>query len=143
MPNATRRVCDFPECSKGEPDPDGTPTPYATPVGLHTKDEVSQDLCDHVFRAHELPLRHAEAAVAKVKADTEKIQAETARVVADSPAPEAQRPAAPSPAVGPAPSQGDRRDRIPRPQVDEGISQSDWEFFISQWARYVKGTGLS
>ena len=100
-------MCNFPECSKGEPDNDGNLTPYVTPVGLKTKDEVSGDL-----RAHELPLRHAEAAVAKVKADTEKIQAETARVVADRPVPETQRPAAPQPAVGPAPSQGERRDRI-------------------------------
>ena len=36
----------------------------------------------------------------------------------------------------------DRRDRIPRPQVDEGISQSDWNFFSSQWSHYIKGTGL-
>ena len=73
MPNATRRVCDFPECDKGVPDEDGNATPYATPVGLQTRDEVSTDLQGHVFRAHELPLRHAEAAVAKVRAETEKI----------------------------------------------------------------------
>ena len=27
--------------------------------------------------------------------------------------------------------------------MDEGISQSDWNFFTSQWSRYVKGTGLT
>ena len=82
MPHATRRGCDFPGCDRGEPDADGNATPYATSEGLHTRDEVSTDLQGHVFRAHELLLRHAEAAVAKVQADTEKIQAETARVVA-------------------------------------------------------------
>ena len=36
----------------------------------------------------------------------------------------------------------DRQDRIPRPQVDENINQSDWLFLKSQWERYVRGTGL-
>ena len=142
MPNATRQVRDFPECSKGEPDDDGSATPYATPAGLQTKDEISQDLRDHVFRAHKLPLRHAEAAVQKVKADTEKIQAKTVRTVANRSAPEPvqQRVAPPLPHQGHV--QRDRRDRIPRPQVDEGIGQSDWNFFVSHYARYVKGTDL-
>ena len=146
MPNATRWVCDFPDCNKGEPDSDGNPTPYATPAGLHTRDEVSQDLSDHVFWAHELPLRHSEAAVQKVKADTAKIEAETAQLVANRPVPEpvVQQAAPQQASQGPGHGrgQGDRRDRIPRPQVDEGIGQSDWNFFVSQWARYVKGTGF-
>ena len=130
MPNATRKICDFPECDKGEPDEDGGPTPYITPEGIATRQEVSADLTSHVFRAHELPLRHQEAAVNKLRAETEKVQAETARVLADR-APAV--PAVPAPPQQPAPQHAhhniDRRDRMPRPQIDEGVSQSDWNFF--------------
>ena len=75
MPYATRQICDFPDCCKGEPDEDGNPTPYLTLHGLATRADVTEDLRTHVFRCHELPLRHEEAKVAKIKAETEKIQA--------------------------------------------------------------------
>ena len=143
MAPATRKVCDFPGCDAGEPDGDDCPQPYATPSNLQTRDEVSQDLREHVFRAHELPLRVSEAAVNKLKAETGKIQAETARVVADRPAPAPVQVQAPQYSEHTTPRMQDRRDKIPHPQVDEGISQSDWNFFTSQWERYVKGTGLA
>ena len=144
MAPATRKVCDYPGCTSGEADGDGCPQPYATPSNLQTRDEVAQDLKEHTFRAHELPLRAIEAGVKKIEAETMKIQAETARVIADRPAPQVVQ-ASVSQSVGhqEVPRLQDRRDKIPRPTVDEGISQSDWNFFVSQWTRYVKGTGLT
>ena len=37
----------------------------------------------------------------------------------------------------------EKRAVIPRPTVDEGITESDWSFFVAQWARYKDSTGLS
>ena len=37
----------------------------------------------------------------------------------------------------------DKRASIPRPEVDEGINESDWSFFQAQWARYKASTRLS
>ena len=144
MPHATRHVCDFPNCTNGEPDEDGNPTPYVTSEGLATRQEVSTDLTTHVFRAHELALRHSEAAVAKLVAETEKVKAETARVLADRTVVEQAAPATPQPVVlQHGHGNMDRRDRMPRPQIDEEVSQSDWNFFKSQWSCYVMGTGLT
>ena len=115
MAPATRQVCDYPGCSRGEPGENGEPTPYVTLQGLATRADVGEDLRTHVYRCHELPLRLAEMEVAKLKAETGKIEAETARVVAD-------RPVQPVPVVQQVVSQGheqhgvrtqDRRDRIP------------------------------
>ena len=80
MAPATRKICDYPGCTSGEVDGDACPQPYATPSNLQTRDEVAQDLKEHTFRAHELPLRAMEAGVKKIEAETKKIQAETARV---------------------------------------------------------------
>ena len=144
MPAATRRVCDFPDCTNGEPDEDGNPTLYVTAEGLATRQDVSTDLTNHVFRAHELPLRHSEAVVAKLVAETEKVKAETAQVLTERAVDEPAAPVAPQPVLAqPGHGNMDRRDRMPRPQIDEGVSQSDWNFFKSQWSRYVMGTGLT
>ena len=147
MPPATRQYCDFPGCQGGEPNNDGVPQPFVTEQGLATRKEVSDCLDKHVFRANELPLRYQEAEVTKVKANTARIEAETAAKVADRPV--APVVSAGSPRIdvgedgGRSRDSRDRRDKLPRPQVDEGINLSDWNFFQSQWARYVAGTGLS
>ena len=82
--------------------------------------------------------------MAKLRAETAKIEAETAAKVADRPPPQPVqvREVVHQSQEGPGQQIQNRRDRIPRPQVDEGISQSDWNFFSSQWAIYVKGTGI-
>ena len=130
MAPATRQLCDYPGCDRGKPGENGAPMPYATLQGLATRAEVGEDLRTHVYRCHELPLRLAETEVAKLKSETAKIEAETARVVAD-------RPVAPATVVQQVLGQSheqsgsrtaDRRDKIPRPQIDKGVSQSDWNF---------------
>ena len=96
----------------------------------------------HMFRAHELPLRYEEAEVTKVKAKTELIAAETAAKLADRPAVPQAAPVTTAPQE-PRQRDSDRRNKIPRPEVDKGINLSDWNFFQSQWSRYVVGTGLA
>ena len=37
----------------------------------------------------------------------------------------------------------DKRAAIPRPEVDEGVTESDWSFFSAQWERYKSSTSLA
>ena len=147
MPNATRKICNFPGCTAGEPDADENPTPYITPPYLQRRDKVSDDLKQHVFMAHELPLRHADAANNKLMAEATKIREETAKINAEAaarapPQPQQQQPAS-APQQVPPQQPKQKGDRIPRPVVDENINESDWGFFKSQWHMYVIGTGLT
>ena len=57
MPNATRKVCDFPNCTGGPPDENQLPTPYVTAADLRTREEVSADMDSHVNVAHQLIIR--------------------------------------------------------------------------------------
>ena len=146
MPNATRKICPFPHCSLSEPDDDGNPTPYVTPPELQRRDEVTADLKDHVFMAHELPLHHTESDT-KLMAEATKIREEAAKINAESaahaPPQQQQQQAAPVLQQLPPQQSKQKGDRIPRPVVDENINESDWGFFKSQWQMYVAGTGLT
>ncbi len=83
MPNATRRLCDFPGCKSGPVDDDGNPSPYITPPDLPEKEDVSATLKEHVTMAHELPLRMAESKVNQLKAEADKLRAEAEKLAAE------------------------------------------------------------
>ena len=141
MPYATRKVCPFPGCAHGAPDDDGNPQPFMTPEGIATRQEVNEELKDHVHMAHELILEHKKLEVGKINAEATKIQAEAAKLAAE------QGPAVAGVATPRLEGQGrvpvEKRAVIPRPQVEEGITESDWSFFDAQWTRYKASTGLS
>ena len=139
MAPATRKSCDFPGCSKGEPDGQGNLTPYLTEKGLPTRADVSQDLDRHIKMAHELPLKHKEAQAEQTKADADKLRAETEVLRAGTPGTVAS-PGDQSRSLRPV---MDKRAAIPRPEVDEGVTESDWSFFSAQWERYKSSTSLS
>ena len=63
MPNASRKICDYPDCSAGPLDANHLPRPYVTPAELRTREEVSEDLRQHVETAH--TLRNCEIAYQK------------------------------------------------------------------------------
>ena len=67
MPNATRKICDYPGCALGPLDANHLPTPYVTPVDLRTREEVTEDLKQHVETAHQLQIRLAEAESKKLE----------------------------------------------------------------------------
>ena len=125
MPYATRKVCPFPGCDHGEPDGEGNPQPYITPEGIATRSEVNEELKDHVHMAHKLIIEHKKVEVSKINAEAAKIQAEAAKVAAE------QSPGVSGDVV--PRSEGrvpvEKRAVIPRPQVEEGIIESDWSFF--------------
>ena len=56
--------------------------------------------------------------------------------------PEVQQPVAPVQAGG-GPGGGLKPDKLPRPQIGEGASQSDWMYFKSGWERYKRSTAPS
>ena len=125
MPNATRKLCNYPDCTFGEPDDDGNPTLYVTPADLQRRDEVTADLKDHVFMAHELPLRHSESATNKIMAEATKLREEAAKINAETAArapPQPQQQHLPQAQQQPVLQQKQKGDRIPRPQVDENIN---------------------
>ena len=94
--------------------------------------------------AHELPLRMAESKVNQLKAEADKLRAEAEKLAAERPPPVTVAPVVhqsgseqpPRPII-------DKRAVIPRPSVDEGITESDWSFFAAQWGRYKSSTALS
>ena len=59
MPNATRKVCDFPGCKSGPLDADDQPTAYITSEDNTKKSEVEEELNRHTERAYLLPIRLA------------------------------------------------------------------------------------
>ena len=130
MAPAARKMCDYPGCNTGVPDGQGNPTPYMTEEGIPTRAEVSQDLRDHVKMAHELPLKHKEAAAEQTKADADKLRAE-AEVLRASASPSTAPVGSGGESRGPRPVV-DKRAAIPRPEVDEGVTESDWSFFSAQ-----------
>ena len=55
--------------------------------------------------------------------------------------PEAQ-PQAAAVQAGVGAAGGSKPDKLPRPQIGEGASQSDWMYFQSGWDRYKRSTCL-
>lgn len=139
MPNATRKVCDYPTCTRGPLDANGIATPYVTPTGLQTREDVNEDLRVHVDTAHLLPIRLAEAETKKIEAEARRIEAEAARNLSTrEPAPQ-PTPQTTSTETS-APRQfTEKRDTLPRPHIELESSESDWSFFAAQWRRYVQG----
>ena len=136
MPPAARKRCDFPGCDRGEETPEGGSDCYITPEGLPTREKVIQDLKEHVEMAHVLPMKFLEAERDKLKAEADKLNAEAAKIRAERPAdhPTVQTPRTTTSAP--------KTEKIPRPTVEEGVSEGDWGFFTAQWNRYVDGTGI-
>ena len=140
MPDAARKVCDFPNCSRGPPDANSQPTPYVTPTGLRTREDVNEDLKQHVDTAHLLPIRLAEAESRKLEMEARKIEAEAARNI--SLREPTQHVPQEVPTVPTARPFSEKRDVLPRPHIELDVSESDWSFFAAQWARYVASTNL-
>ena len=140
MPPAARKNCDFPGCIAGPTDEDGTRTQYITPEGLATRAEVTADLLQHVEMAHILPIKLLEAQRDATQAEANKATAEAAKIR------EERGPGEQLPQANPVTVQRDSKPKvesIPRPTIDEGVTESDWSFFTNQWDRYVQGTGLT
>ena len=38
---------------------------------------------------------------------------------------------------------GERRAPMERPSIDEGITESDWSFFLAEWSRYKEATAIT
>ena len=142
MPAAARKRCNFPACDRGMPDEDGNPDCYTTPEGLQTRDQVSADLKEHVDMAHLMPIRMLEAEEKKLQAQANLVKAEADKLRAERPPGESGNTAANNAPAGSSHA-GAKTEKIPRPTVDEGVSEGDWGFFVSQWKRYVTGTGIS
>ena len=142
MPPATRKVCDYPGCDRGPGDAEGNPTPYVTEEGIPTRAEVVSDLMNHVKMAHELPNKAKESQAEATRAEAEKLRAEAEKL-------RAERPSGGGAELveGTTERAGrgivDKRAAIPRPEVDEGVTESDWSFFTAQWDRYKETTQLS
>ena len=54
----------------------------------------------------------------------------------------AAQTAAPAPAATNAGGGGPKPDKLPRPTISEGITQTDWVWFEDRWSRYMRSTGL-
>ena len=125
MPAAARKRCDFPGCDRGLQTPEGEPDCYVTPEGLPTRAEVIQDLKEHVEMAHVLPMRMLEAEEKKLLASAALVKAEADKL-------RAERPVDQQPSPAPATSgSGPKTEKIPRPTIEEGISEGDWGFFLA------------
>ena len=94
--------------------------------------------------AHLLPIRLEEAATKKIEAEANKLLAEAQRIQADrEPVQQPLQAAAghPPPEAGQRRFQ-EKRDAIPRPRIEENVTESNWSFFLAQWKRYVATTSM-
>ena len=132
MPNATRRSCDYPGCDAGPPDANNIHRPYVTHPDNVRREEVTEDLKQLVEMAHLLPIRLEEAASCKIEAEANKILAEAQRLTA-SRDPPAQVPRSDNEQPSEARRYKEKIDSIPRPKIEENITESDWGFFSAQW----------
>ena len=73
MPNASRKICEFPGCSSGPVDANQLPTPFITPAYLRTYEEVTEELRLHVETAHTILLRMADAEAKKLEMEARKL----------------------------------------------------------------------
>ena len=124
MPNASRRTCDYPGCDSGPPDANNLRGPYVTSLDNVRREEVTDDLKNHVEMAHLLPIRLEEAATKKIEAEANKLLAEAQRIQADR-EPVVQQPQAGAGHPPPDTAQrrfNEKRDVIPRPRVEENIT---------------------
>ena len=88
--------------------------------------------------AHVLPIRALEAEEKKIMAQATLVKAESDKIRAERPV-DQQAPSNTAERATPGP----KTEKIPRPTIDEGVSEGDWGFFVAQWERYVNGTGIS
>ena len=93
MPSATRKLCDFPGCLSCPLDSNHLPTPYVTPADLRTREEVSEDLRQHVETAHTLQIRLAEVESKKLEIETKKLEMEVRKMEVENAQAIADRPA--------------------------------------------------
>ena len=140
MAPAARKYCDYPGCDRG-PELNGQPTPYITDEGIATRADVMADLNNHVRMAHELPLKMQESKAEATRAEAERLRAEAEKLRAEQPP--GQGGGGPGEVSREARPVLDKRAAIPRPEIDEGVNESDWSFFSAQWSRYKKSTSLS
>ena len=92
MPNASRKYCDYPQCASGPLDANHLPTPYVTPADLRTREEVSEDMKQHVETAHELSIRKDEAEAKKLEMEAKKLEFEVRKMEVELARSQADRP---------------------------------------------------
>ena len=86
--------------------------------------------------AHLLPIKAMEAEKEKLLAKATLVKAEAEKLRAEQP-PDPQSVSQSTVKSNP------KTEKIPRPTVDEGVSEGDWGFFVAQWNRYLTGTGVT
>ena len=121
MPTPARRMCEYPGCEGGPPDDDGVRGPYWTHEDNVRREEVIDDLKQHVKMVHELPIHTKQAATEALKAAT------SANLQSQQPQQTFHQ----------------KRDSIPRPTIEDTATEADWAFFVAQWKRYVHGSQMT
>ena len=141
MAPATPKLCQVPGCEDGELDEMDQPTPYSTPADLPTRKDVEDDMKNHIYQAHTLPMEIEKLAVSKLEMEAKKLEAEAAKILAEK-APSAggslEVPSESAQSRGEP--RGEKKASIPRPDVEEGITESDWSFFLVRWKMYQEAT---
>ena len=120
MPVASRRQCEFPRCTSG-PVPEGsdTPGPYMSHTDCTTRQEVTEDINNHVNMVHTLPLKHFEAQTERMKATTDTADTDSNAASIESTTTRRTK-------------NHSKVESIPRPKINENCTQSDWSFFAAQ-----------
>ena len=139
MPNATRKICDFPGCSSGPPDANQLPTPFVTAADLRTREEVNEEMNKHVETAHMLAVRLAEAnakqlemTARKIEMEAKKYELETARMQLERDDQASTGTGQRGGAVGvnnPPRGYSNKHESLPRPKIEHSSSELDWSFF--------------
>ena len=128
MPPAARKACDYPGCNLGPPDDQGVRGPYLTSLDKTKRDEVVEDLKNHMEMTHLLPIRLAEDETKKMEARANALLAEAKKLEEENIANRVNQTLEDE--IDPDPQQhtqhtsaarkfNDKRDHIPRPKLEE------------------------
>ena len=143
--------CQVPGCTTGGINPLGVhvPGPYLTDPDCSSVAERAADLAQHVECAHNFARKEREteatvksAEAKKVEADAKKIAAEADKLRAESEAARAGTSTSGVSSRSEDQKKGERKAPMPRPTVEDNITESDWSFFRAEWDRYATATEL-
>ena len=136
MTKPKRVKCQVAGCVSGELDDNkGVPGPYWTDPDCCTIAERTGDLKDHVHMVHELAIEQVTAQASKISAEAEKLKAEADKLKAET--------LATGSGDSGSSSKGKRRALMIFPVIEEGVTESDWSFFLAKWVRYSAATEIS
>lgn len=128
MPPAFCRTCDYPGCKSGPEDHNNIRRPFITSEDNRWREELTEDIKQHVEMAHMIPIRLEDAATKKIEAKACKVEAKASRILVSRKPNLVQQTDQQQPSIQTRTFQH-KRGTIPKAKIEESSTESDWGFY--------------